>query len=139
MKKNYNKAAVQTKSIGQGIAATVALRVKANNAQSYESIARFDQTLNKFVSVPIDLSVATDQVFLILYGTGVRYNSGLANVAATMGGTNAQVLYAGAQGSLVGLDQINVLIPRSLIGRGEIDVALTVNGKPTNTVRVNIK
>ena len=89
--------------------------------------------------MPIDLSVATDQVFLILYGTGLRYHSGLANVAATMGGTNAQVLYAGAQGSLVGLDQINVLIPRSLIRRGEIDVALTVNGKVANTVRVNIQ
>jgi uncharacterized protein (TIGR03437 family) len=45
----------------------------------------------------------------------------------------------GAQGSLVGLDQINVLIPRSLIGRGEVDVMLTVDGKAANTVRVAIK
>lgn len=97
------------------------------------------QAAQRLETPVIDLGPATDQVFLILYGTGVRYNSGLANVAATMGGTNAQVLYAGAQGSLVGLDQINVLIPRSLIGRGEIDVALAVNGKPTNTVRVAIK
>ena len=113
--------------------------VKSKGAQSYERIARFDQTQNKWVATPIDLSVATDQVFLILYGTGLRYHSGLANVTATVGGTNAQVLYAGAKGSLVGLDQINVLIPRSLIGRGEIDVVLTVNGKTTNTVRVSIK
>ena len=74
-----------------------------------------------------------------LHLTHSSNHSGLANVAVTLGGTNAQVLYAGAQGSLVGLDQINVLIPRSLIGRGEIDVVLTVNGKATNTVRVSIK
>jgi uncharacterized protein (TIGR03437 family) len=131
---------------GQGIAAADLLRVKANGTQSYEYIARFDQTQNKFVSIPIDLSVATDdKVFLILYGTGLRNHgnltnlTNLTNVTVTMGGTNAQVLYAGAQGDLVGLDQINVAIPRSLIGRGEIDVALTVNGRVTNTVRVNIK
>jgi len=40
---------------------------------------------------------------------------------------------------MVGLDQVNVLIPRSLIGRGEVDVVLTVDGKPANTVRVAIK
>ena len=125
---------------GKDVAAASALRVKANNAQSYESIARFDQTLNKFVAVPIDLGPATDQVFLILYGTGLRYRSSLSNVTATIGGTTAQVLYAGAQGSLVGLDQINVLIPRSLMGRNsDLNVVLTVDGKPTNTVTVNIK
>ena len=100
---------------------------------------RFDTTQSKFVAVPIDLGVATDQVFLILYGTGLRYRSALSNAAVKIGGTDAQVGFAGAQGSLVGLDQINALIPRSLIGRGEIDVALTVDGKPTNIVRVNIK
>jgi uncharacterized protein (TIGR03437 family) len=37
------------------------------------------------------------------------------------------------------LDQINALIPRALIGRGEVDVVLTVDGKIANTVRVNIR
>lgn len=121
---------------GQGVAAAVALRIRANNAQSYEPVARFDQALGRFVSVSIDLGPSTDQVFLILYGTGIRYRS---NLTAQIGGMAAQVSFAGAQGSLVGLDQVNVLLPRSLIGRGEVDVVLTVDGKAANTVKVSIK
>ena len=56
-----------------------------------------------------------------------------------MSGVDAPVNFAGAQGSLVGLDQVNLQLSRSLIGRGEVDVALTVDGKTANTVRINIK
>jgi len=31
------------------------------------------------------------------------------------------------------------LLPRILIGRGEVDVELTVDGKAANTLRVHIK
>ena len=48
-------------------------------------------------------------------------------------------LYAGAQGSLVGLDQVNVRLPRSLAGRGEVEVSFTADGKAANVVRVNFK
>jgi hypothetical protein len=34
---------------------------------------------------------------------------------------------------------VNLPIDRSLIGRGEVDVVLTVDGVAANTVRVNIK
>jgi uncharacterized protein (TIGR03437 family) len=88
---------------GQGVASGVALRVKADGAQTYEPIARFDQAQNRFVAVPIDLGPATDQVFLILYGTGLRHQS-------------------------------NVRLPRSLAGRGEVDVVMMVDGKAANTV-----
>ena len=124
---------------GQGLAAAVALRVKANGAQSFESIVRFDPVLNRFVATPIDLGPAGEQVFLILFGTGFRYRSALSAVTAMLGGVGTQVSFAGAQGSLVGLDQVNTLIPRSLIGRGEVDVVLTVDGKLANMVRVAIK
>jgi uncharacterized protein (TIGR03437 family) len=89
--------------------------------------------------VPLDLGPAGEQVILILYGTGIRFRSALTAVTAKLGGVDAQVSFAGAQGSLVGLDQVNALIPRNLIGRGEVDVVLTVEGKAANTVRVNIK
>ena len=56
-----------------------------------------------------------------------------------IGGVPVQVLYAGLQPDFAGLDQINVLVPRSLIGRGEVDLVLTVDGKVANTVKVNIK
>ena len=124
---------------GQGIAAALVLRVKANGAQIYDEIARFDTTQNKYVPIPIDLSDASDQVFLILFGTGMRGRASLAGATAAIGGANAEVLYVGAQGSLVGLDQINVRIPRSLLGRGEVNVALSVDGIAANVVTISVK
>jgi uncharacterized protein (TIGR03437 family) len=125
---------------GQGVAAALALRIKANNSQSYEPVAQFDVAQNRWLSVPIDLGPATDQVYLLLFGTGIRYHSNSTSaVMASIDGVSCTVSYAGAQGQFVGLDQINVLLPRSLIGRGEKDLALAVDGKPANVVRVNIK
>jgi uncharacterized protein (TIGR03437 family) len=123
---------------GQGVAAGVALRV-SGNTQRFEALSRFDAASNKFVSVPIDLGPATDQVYLVLYGTGLRQRSALSNVVCNIGGVTLTPAYVGAQGSLAGLDQVNLLLPRTLAGRGEISVTLTVDGKQTNTVKVQIK
>ncbi|MGI8741598.1 MAG: hypothetical protein ACR2NN_03305 [Bryobacteraceae bacterium] len=77
--------------------------------------------------------------YLSLYGTGIRNRSSLANVSVTIQGTSAPVLFAGAQGGYVGLDQVNVTVPLSLRGSGETDLVLTVDGQTANTVRVNIQ
>jgi uncharacterized protein (TIGR03437 family) len=126
-------------STGSGVAASLALRVKADNSQSFEPIAQFDAATNKFVSVPIDLGPEGERVFLIAYGTGFRGASGLGAVSVKIGDVQAQVPFLGPQGALVGLDQANVLIPRSLAGRGEVDVVFTVDGKAANTVKVAVK
>ncbi|MDX2029083.1 MAG: PQQ-dependent sugar dehydrogenase [Blastocatellia bacterium] len=124
---------------GRGLAAAVALRVTASGAQTFEPVIRFDTATNQFVAVPIDLGPETDQVFLVPYGTGFRNRSSLNAVTATVGGTSVQVTFAGAQGQLVGLDQANLRLPRTLLGRGEVDVVMTVDGQTANTVRVSIK
>ncbi len=124
---------------GQGVAAALALRVKADGSQSYEPVSRFDPTQNRFVSVPIDLGSETDQVFLILFGTGARFRSSLLTVSARIGGVDAPVLFVGAQGDFVGLDQINLQVPRSLIGRGEVEIRLTADGQQANAVTINVK
>jgi uncharacterized protein (TIGR03437 family) len=49
------------------------------------------------------------------------------------------VYYAGFQPGFVGLDQANILLPRALQGAGEVEVALVVDGKVTNKVKVKIK
>jgi len=121
---------------GQGVPAAVALRVKADGAQIYEPVSRFDQAQNRFVAAPIDLGPAGEQVFLLLFGSGLRFNSGLEGVTCKLGGIDAPVLFAGAQGGLVGLDQVNLSLPRALAGRGEVDLVLTVDGQTANTVRV---
>lgn len=124
---------------GRGLPAASVLRIKPNTSPTYEPIARFDTAQNKYVAVPIDLGPATDQVFLILYSTGIRFRTALSAVTAKIGGADAQVTFAGAQGTFLGLDQTNILISRSLIGRGEVTVSLTVDGQKANDVIVNVK
>ncbi len=51
----------------------------------------------------------------------------------------AEVSFAGAQGAFVGLDQVNVLVPRSLAGRGEVKVQLRVESQMANPVRIHVK
>ena len=78
-------------------------------------------------------------MYLILFGTGFRGRSALSAVTAQVGGENATVLYAGAQGGQVGLDQLNLLLPRALTGRGEVGVVMSADGKLANTVQVTIR
>jgi uncharacterized protein (TIGR03437 family) len=124
---------------GQGVAAAVVFRRRADGSESFEPVAQFDQAQSRFVPLPIDLGPESDQVFLILFGTGIRGRSGLSAVAAQIGGANAEVFYAGLQGDFVGLDQCNLRLQRSLSGRGEVDIVLMVDGKTANTVRISIK
>jgi uncharacterized protein (TIGR03437 family) len=124
---------------GQGAAAAVALRIRADGSQSFDPTVQFDNLQKKFITLPIDLGTETDQVFLLLFGTGWRFRSSEAAVKVTIGGVEVPVTYAGLQPTLTGLDQINVRLPRTLAGRGEVDIVVTVDGKIANTVRVSIK
>lgn len=124
---------------GQGVVSAVALRISADGSQSFEPVARFDAGQNKFVAVPLDLGPESDQLFLILFGTGERSRSSLSAVTVKLGGTDAQVLYVGAQGDFVGLDQINVRVPRNLAGRGEVEVLLTTDGLAANPLTVHFR
>ena len=121
-------------SNGQGVAAAQALRVRGA-MQTFEPVAQFNAAQGQFVALPLDLGPENDQVFLILFGTGIRGRTGLSAVTVTIGGVLATVSFAGAQGGFIGVDQSNVLIPRSLIGRDQVDVVLTVDGKTANTAK----
>ncbi|MFN0110614.1 MAG: SBBP repeat-containing protein [Blastocatellia bacterium] len=125
-------------STGAGIAAATVFRLKADGATSFEPVVRFDAALGRLVPVPIDLGPESDQVILLLFGTAFRNNTGLP-LTATIGGLNSEVLYAGPQGDFVGLDQANIRIPRSAIGRGEVNVVFTVGTRTANTVTLTIK
>ena len=123
----------------RGVVVATVLRVKADGSQIYEPVAQFNATTYRFDPLPIDLGAETDQLFLGAFGTGFRNRSALSAVAATIGGTNAEVLFAGAQGTLVGVDQANIRIPRSLAGRGNVDLVFGVDGKTANTVTLSIR
>lgn len=126
-------------SNGQGVATAVVLRIKADGTQTVEPVLQYNSATNKFDSVAIGVSDPLDQVFLIAFGTGFRNRTSLSAVSATIAGSSAAVSFAGAQGTLVGLDQANIRIPSSLAGRGEVNVILTVDGKTSNAVTINVK
>jgi uncharacterized protein (TIGR03437 family) len=123
---------------GQGVVAGVALRVPAGGAPIFEPLSKIEN--GQIVSVPLDLGPATDQVYLVLYGSGFRKWDVLLGASAIVGGASIPILYAGEAPGLVGADQVNLgPLPRSLAGRGEVEIVLTFENRATNTVKVTIK
>jgi uncharacterized protein (TIGR03437 family) len=124
---------------GQGVMAATILRVKPDGTQIFEPVAQFDSATSRFVPVPIDLGPETDQVFLVMFGTGFRLRTALSAVNVKIGGTDVEVLYASVAPGFIGLDQANVRLTRSFIGRGEVDVVMTVDGKVANSTRLSFR
>ena len=119
----------------QRIAAASLLRVSPDGSREpLEDVF----TSNPIAPRTIDLGPEGTQVFLLLFGTGIRGFS--QEVTATVGGEPTAVLGAVRHGVFVGLDQVNIgPLPRSLIGRGDVEVVLTVDGILTNPVTVRIQ
>lgn len=124
---------------GREAPAALALRVHEDGSQVYEPVARFDAGLNRYLPAPIDLTNNADKVCLVLSGTGLRHRSSLANVSASIGGEEVEVLFAGAQQQFTGMNQINLRLPLNLAGRGEVDLVIRVDGRTINTLRINVQ
>jgi len=124
---------------GRGAPAAYAVTVAPDLTQTIQDVARCGTAPGSCVTSPIDLGGAGTQVVLTLYGTGIRGRTSLSAVTARIGAVDAEVQYAGAQTQFAGLDQVNVVIPRSLAGRGEVDLVITVDARAANTVRVNVR
>jgi uncharacterized protein (TIGR03437 family) len=118
---------------GQGIPSASILRVR-NGAQTFEAVSE----------APIDLGPESDVVYLLLYGTGVRNSAKAEDYSVDFGGVVKTLSAANFEGGFavpgfIGLDQINVVLPRNLVGKGNVKLTLTVEGKPANPVQLNIK
>ena len=55
------------------------------------------------------------------------------------GGVNAVVEYAGSQNEFPGLDQVNVVLPRAVAGKGSVEIVVTVEGKASNSARLLVQ
>ncbi len=120
---------------GRGVPAAQLLRVAANGTQTFETLSAFNQAADRILATPINLGPEGEKVFIILYPTGLRRvpdpnNDGNRNefTRVIINGLSVVPAYAGPQGSLVGLDQVNVEIPRTLLGSGALDVQIVVTG-----------
>jgi uncharacterized protein (TIGR03437 family) len=120
-----------------GLPAAYAVRVSASSSQTVESVYSIASN-GAIVASPINMGSSTDTVYLILFGTGIAA-AGTANTQVTVNGVNASVAYAGPQGGAVGLDQVNLVLPASLAGKGWVNVQLTAGGVAANPVQVAIQ
>jgi len=115
-----------------GLAAARFLIIAPDSSRTERFI--YDDSVNLW---PVDLGPEGQQVFLILFGTGVRNGS---FVTATLGGQEVPVHDYRDHPSFVGLDQINLgPLPRSLAGAGTVDVKITVDGVESNSGTVAVQ
>jgi len=121
---------------GKGVPAAYYTQGTADGTQITQPVYQCGPAPGSCTAAPIDLGASTNQTVLVLYGTGMRHSG---DVTATVGGQSSQVLFAGGQCCFTGLDQVNVLIPGALAGKGEVDVVLSAGGQTANTVRVRFK
>jgi uncharacterized protein (TIGR03437 family) len=101
---------------------------------------------------PYSLTVNGQPNYLSLFGTGIRgaaatnpddENGVAESVTATIGGVSARVLYAGAQGFFIGVDQINLELPHALASRmssgvNQFEVVISINGIESNRVIISL-
>jgi uncharacterized protein (TIGR03437 family) len=137
---------------GLGPPAGLLLRVRANGQQVYESLARFDASRIRVVPEPIARR-AGEQLFLILYGSGLRCSvdtdsnpgNGVAeNVQAVIGGVNAQTVFAGVAPGFAGLEQLNIRIPDNAPANPNTEVVVRAldllnNLKQANTLTISLQ
>jgi uncharacterized protein (TIGR03437 family) len=119
---------------GDRLVAARVIRVSGGTTSREEV---FQLVNGAIVTKPVSLGPATDEVFLELYGTGLRA-AGKAGTIVTIGGVVVPIEYAGAQGA-PGFDQVNVKLPRSLVGKGAVELILTAGDKKANTVTLTIQ
>jgi uncharacterized protein (TIGR03437 family) len=119
-----------------GLVMATVLRTSGDQ-QTYEDVYQLDPT-GATVARPIDMGPDTDQLSLIISGTGFRA-AGTSQTSVTINGVDAPVSFAGAQGTILGVDQATVSIPRSLAGSGSVDLVLTAAGQTANTVKISFQ
>ncbi len=144
-----NPAGVYAAGTVEIVAAAPALfTINATGSGDAAALATVDGVT--FQQPPFDVVVGGRPNNLILYGIGFRRapatnpndENGVAeSVNVTIDGRQARVLYAGAQGTFTGLDQLNVEMPASLAGGGlrRVEVVVMVNNVAANRVTIQIR
>jgi uncharacterized protein (TIGR03437 family) len=122
---------------GAGPAAANAYLVTASNQRVNQAAFTCNPPAARSCLVaPLSLGAATDTLYIELYGTGIR---GAASVQCFVAGQSVPCLYAGPVAAYAGLDQVNISIPKSLAGTGDVRVYVVADGVASNAVGLNIQ
>ena len=127
---------------GQGVPSATAVRVLPDGTQKPVAVFSCAGSSGGCQPRSIPLGDEDTNVILTLYGTGVRgveQGEERPTLGCVIGGESAEVIYAGPQGQFEGLDQVNVKIPRTLVGRGDVDLVLTANERSSQRVQLRIE
>lgn len=102
---------------------------------------QFNAAIGRNVTRPIDLTPPGDVVFLSIFLSGISkvpntdgnpLNGGAENIRVIIGGEVLTPTFAGLTGA-PGQDQIDVILPRSLIGAGLVSCNVTADGFASNS------
>jgi uncharacterized protein (TIGR03437 family) len=120
---------------GSGLVAAWVLPVLSGTQQPLQPV--YQIASGSVVPLPISLGPATEQVYLEMYGTGIR---NATHVTATVADLSVPVLFAGAAPGYAGEDQVNIgPLPQSLTGQGSVNIVLTADGQAANVVNLTIQ
>lgn len=112
------------------MASATYLRINSQGVRSEGLL--FDPATQQDTGVP---AVAGDQIYLILYGTGLRGGS----ATATVGDISVPVAGPVAQGQYQGLDQINLGPLPLRIGYGQKQIVIRQGDDVANIVTVTFR
>jgi uncharacterized protein (TIGR03437 family) len=118
---------------GEGVPAGYALRFRQGVA-TFVPILTYDSGALRWQPVEIDLGPVADQIVLVLFGSGFRDATGPVTARLVKGQEQypAEVLYAGLTEQFVGLDQLNLLLPRQSVGAGDVRLVIGAEGRTFN-------
>jgi uncharacterized protein (TIGR03437 family) len=114
---------------GKGVPIAVVTTAQPNGSESTVDVFQ-GSAVGSYTPAPINLGGSGDSSALVLYGTGIRGRSSLSNVTVTIGTVTLPVQYAGRcdPAHFAAFDQVNVALPHSLAGIGQVTLTLTVDG-----------
>ncbi len=122
---------------GRGVPAAYVLRVRSDGSRVEEPI--YDHDISGRITPRAIRLPDNEDAYLILYGTGfyTPYGSA-AEIEVTFSSGFIQKGVAAATTEFAGLDQVNLLLPRSLRGQGDVTLTIKRGGAATNPVTIRI-
>ena len=123
-------------SDGQGAPAAILLRLTASGVITYEPVSTVDPASGRWLPLTVKFGPPTEQLFLVLFGTGMRRLNTNEKVSVLLGGQSLPVSFLGPAPLFQGVDQVNLSLPRDLAGRGRLSLAIFVDGRSSNQVVV---
>ena len=122
---------------GAGVAAANAFTISAANQTTIQNVfACNPPAARSCLGSPLSQGASTDTLYAALYGTGIR---GATTVQCFVAGQSVPVLYAGPVSADAGLDQVNISIPKSLAGSGNVRVYLIADGVASNVAGLTLQ